>query len=412
MGSAGLLVIFGITLAAGASFFFALSESSLFALGALRARQLAEHSPQRGRVVLKLLEHPSELLATIVLGNTLANASIIALGFWQALSGYWAIGPTVALILILVLIGCEVLPKTLAVRSPEPWALRVAPLISAIQRSTGGFQRLVQKLNEWILRVVVPKTVRPQNSVSDEDYQELVEMAFQQGTIAQAEKNIILQIISLDRKAAHDVMRPLSRMDAISDDLPIEEMIAEARKFKHRRLPVYDETPDSIVGILNTQALLLNPEADLSEVIEFPSFVPASMNLLQLLKSFERQKRGLAIVLDEFGGTAGVVTLQDILEQVIGQIPGESQSAPFLFEKNGPGRWRVSGSLRIEDFRREFPALGEVPDVDTLGGLLIRQLEVVPGEGQSVVYRGLRFTALRVDERSVQEVGVEVVKRR
>jgi len=234
-----------------------------------------------------------------------------------------------------VLIGCEVLPKTLAVRSPEQWALRVAPLISAIQLSTGGFQRLVQKLNEWILRVVVPKTVRPQGNLSDEDYQELIEMAFQQGTIAQAEKNIILQISSLDRKAAHEVMRPLSRMDAISDDLPVEEMIAAARQFKHRRLPVYDETPDSIVGILNTQAFLLNPDADLSEVIEFPSFVPASMNLLQLLKSFERQKRGLAIVLDEFGGTAGVVTLQDILEQVVGQIPGESQSAAFLFLRPG-----------------------------------------------------------------------------
>ncbi len=412
MGSAGLLVIFGITLAAGVSFFFALSESALFALGAWRARQLAEHSPDRGGVVLKLLEHPSELLATIVLGNTLANASIIALGFWQALSGHWPIAPTVVLILVLVLIGCEVLPKTLAVRSPEPWALRVAPVISAIQLSTGGFQRLVQKLNEWILRVVVPKTVRPQGSLSDEDYQELIEMAFQQGTIAQAEKNIILQIISLDQKAARDVMRPLSRMDAISDDLPVEEMVAAARKFKHRRLPVYDETPDSIVGILNTQALLLNPDADLSEVIEFPSFVPASMNLLQLLKSFERQRRGLAIVLDEFGGTAGVVTLQDILEQVIGQIPGESQSTTFLFEKTGPGSWRVSGSLRVEDFRREYPDLGEVPDVDTLGGLLIRQLEVVPAEGQSVVYRGLRLTALKVDERCAQELRVEVVKRR
>src|SRR5204862_5658353 len=119
-------------------------------------------------------------------------------------------------------------------------------------------------------------------------------------------------IISLDRKTARDVMRPLSRMDAISDDLPIEEMIAAARQFKHRRLPVYDESPDNVVGILNTQALLLNPDADLSEVIDFPSFVPASMNLLQLLKSFERQERGLAVVLDEFGGTAGLITIQDI----------------------------------------------------------------------------------------------------
>ncbi len=271
---------------------------------------------------------------------------------------------------------------------------------------------MVQRLNEWIVRVVVPRTVRPQTSLSDEEYQELVELAFQQGAIAQAEKDIILQIISLDRKAARDVMRPLAQMDAISDELSVEEMITAARKYKHRRLPIYDETPDSIVGVLNTQALLLNPNVDLSEVIEFASFVPASMNLLQLLKSFERQQRGMAIVLDEFGGAAGLVTLYDILEQVIGEIPGESQGAPILFEKIGEGRWRVSGTLPLDDFRREHPDLGDVPEVDTMGGLLIKQLEVVPLAGQSVVFRGLRLTAEKVDERHVRELLVEVQKKR
>src|SRR3954468_49272 len=194
MASAGLFVVCGIVLAAGASFFFALSESALFALGKWKARQLAEHSPQRGRLVLALLERPPELLATIVLGNTLANAAIIALGLWPALNDQWPVAPTVALIFLLVLAGCEVIPKTLAVRSPEPWALRVAPLMLAIQRSTGWFQRMVQRFNEWIVRLIVPRTVRPQASLSDEEYQELIELAFQQGTIAQAEKNIILGI--------------------------------------------------------------------------------------------------------------------------------------------------------------------------------------------------------------------------
>ncbi len=412
MGPAGLLFVFGIILAAGASFFFALSESSLFALGKWKARRLAENSPQRGRMVLTLLERPPELLATIVLGNTLANAAIIALALWPALHGLWPVAPVVAGTLALVLMGCEVLPKTLAVRAPEPWALRVAPLMLAIQLSTGWFQRLVQRLNDWILHVVVPKTVRPQTGLSDEEYQELIELAFQQGTIAQAEKDIILQIISLDQKAARDVMRPLSQMDAVSDDLTVEEMIAAARKFKHRRLPIYDETPDSIVGILNTQSLLLNPDVDISEAIEFPSFVPASMNLLQLLKSFERQRRRIAIVLDEFGGTAGLVTLQDILEQVVGQIPGESQSAAFLFEKLAEGKWRVSGTLRLDDFRREYPQLGDVPEVDTIGGLLIYLLEVVPAPGQWTMFHGLRLTAQSVDDRHVRELLVEAVKRR
>lgn len=412
MGSAGLIVIFGICLAAAASFLFALSETALFALGKWKARQLAEQFPQRGQLVLKLMEQPAELLATIVLGNTMANASIIALGIWPALEGKWPLAPTIVLTFALVLLGCEVLPKALAVRAPEPWALRVAPLMHGIQRSTVWLQRLVQEFNDLLLRTVVPKSIRPQATLSDAEYQELIELAFQQGTIAQSEKDIILQIISLDRKTAGDVMRPLSRMEAISDDLPVEDMIAATRKFKHRRLPIYDETPDSIVGILNTRQLLLNPSVDLSEVIEFPSFVPASMNLLQLLKSFERQRRRLAIVLDEFGGTAGVVTLQDILEQVVGQIPGESQGAGFVLQKLEEGRWRVGGSLRIDNFRREYPAIGEVPEVETMGGLLIHVLEIVPAAGHAAVFRGLRLTAQAVDERHVRELLVEVVKRK
>jgi putative hemolysin len=131
------------------------------------------------------------------------------------------------------------------------------------------------------------------------------------------------------------------------------------------------------------------------------------MNLLQLLKSLQRQQRGLAIVLDEFGGTAGVVTMEDILEKLIGEIRSESGAEGFVMEKLGVGRWRVNGTMRLDDFRREYPELGEVPGVDTMGGLLTAQLEVVPVPGQSVVFRGLRLTARVADERRVRELLVE-----
>jgi CBS domain containing-hemolysin-like protein len=235
-------------------------------------------------------------------------------------------------------------------------------------------------------------------------------MAFQQGTLAQSEKEIILQIISLDRRTAREVMRPRSQMAAISDDLSIEDMIAAARKYKHRRLPIYDETPDTIVGILNTRALLLDPHIDLADAIEFPSFVPETMNLLQLLKSLQRQQRGLAIVLDEFGGTAGIVTTEDILEELIGKIHGEAEAEGFVMEKLGPGRWRVAGTLRLDDFRREYPALGYVPEVETMGGLLVSLLDVVPAKGETATFCGLRLTAHATDERRVRELLVEAIK--
>jgi putative hemolysin len=236
-------------------------------------------------------------------------------------------------------------------------------------------------------------------------------VAYQQGTLARSERDLILQIIRLDRRTAQEVMKPRSQMASIPDDLSVEEMRAAARKHKHRRLPVYDETPDTIVGILNTRSLLLNPEIDLGEAIEFPSFVPETMNLLQLFRSFQRQHRGLAIVLDEFGGTAGVVTMEDILEEVVGELRGEGEPEGFALLKLGEGRWRLDGATRLEDFRREYPELGEAPGIDTVGGLLTAQLGVVPLQGESAVFRGLRLTAVAVDERRVREVLVEALKK-
>jgi CBS domain containing-hemolysin-like protein len=410
MGPTVWLVLPGVLAFAGASFFFALAESSLFALGKWRARQVA--GQPGGAVVVRLLEQPSELLATIVLGNTAANAAIVALVLWPVLLGQWPLWLTLAAVAVFILVGCEVLPKTLAVRAPEQWARRVAGPMLLLRDTTGGLQRLFQRFNETLLRVLMRGPARPRAALAEGEYQELVEMAFQQGTLAKSEKEIILQIISLDRKTAKDVMKPRSRMAAISDDLSIEEMVAAARKFKHRRLPIYDETPDTIVGVLNTRALLLDPHVDLAEAIEFPSFVPESMNLLQLLKSLQRQQRGLAIVVDEFGGTAGLVTVEDIMGEVVGQIHGETEHVGFVMEKVADNRWRVSGRMRIDDFRREYPELGEVSDVETMGGLMTSLMEVVPAMGESVMFRGLKLTAQWVEERRVRELVVEAVRRK
>jgi putative hemolysin len=405
LAAAVLVLVF-----AGASFFFALAETALFSLSKWQARQLAEREPRGGGIVLRLLSEPQDLLATMVLGNTFATAGMLAVALWVALHRQWPLTATIVGLLAVVLFGGEVLPKTMAVRRPEQWALRVARPLSLVAALSLPLCRVAQKINIAILRRAIPQTFRPQATLTDADYQELLEMAFQQGALAQSEKEIILQIISLDRRAVKEVMKPRSRMAAIPDDLSIEDMIAAARKYKHRRLPMYDETPDTIVGILNTSALLLDPQIDLADAIEFPSFVPETMNLLQLLKSLQRQQRGLAIVLDEFGGTAGIVTMEDILEEMIGKIRDEVEAEGFVMEKLGLGRWRVSGALRLDDFRREYPPLGDVAEVETMGGLLMSLLDVVPNQGESAVFRGLKLTAQVADERRVREVLVEALK--
>ena len=404
--------VVAILVFAGASFFFALAETALFSLSKWQARQLAEHHPGAGKIVTQLLEHPQDLLATLALGNTFANAAMLAMALRMVFNAHWTLALTMLALLVLTLLGCEVLPKTLAVRRPERWALRGAWLMLVFEKITAPLHRVAQQLDAAILKIITPQTAPPQGggALTDAEYQELLEMAWRQGTLEESEKEIILQIISLDQRTARDVMRPRAGMACISDDATVGEMIAAAKRFRHRRLPIYDETPDTIVGILNTRALLLDPAIDLADAIEFPSFVPETMNLLHLFKSLQKQQRGLAVVIDEFGGTAGLVTMEDILGQLVGKIRTGAPAEGFVMEKLAPDRWRVNGTMRLEDFRREFPALGEVDEVETMGGLLAHLLGVVPKVGESVTFRGLQLTAEDADERRVRKLIVQRLK--
>jgi len=398
-----------LVVAAACSFFFALAESALFALGRFRAQRMLEDKPEEGQRLAPLFKNPEDLVATLAFGNTLANAAVIGMPVWVLARTQYSDFLTATLTLVFLLAGCEVLPKALAVRAPEFWSLRVAGILTVFLRLTRPFRRVAQVFNESLLRLVIPKSVRPQPVISEAEYQDLLNIAQEQGALRRWERDMILQILSLDQKTAGDVMKPRSQISCIPDDLSKEDMLEAARKMRHTRIPIYDETPDTIVGVLNARAFLLNPSADLEEVIEFPSFVPQSMNLLHLLRSLQRQQRGLAMVLDEFGGTAGLVTMEDILEETLGRFGRKGGSS--IVERISPGKWRVSGVSTIDEFRREYPSLHESDEVDTMGGLLVKQMEYVPAPGESVILDGLKLTAKQVDERRVLELEVEAVKR-
>ena len=412
MSSAPLVALLGMIGFAAASFVFALAESALFSLGKWRARHLAEEHPGAGGQILKLLDSPRDLLTAIVFGNTCANTALVAIALWMAFGAgetdpTWTIVGTAALILF----GCEVVPKTLAVRMPERWALQLAAPMTLFVGGIAPSLRFVQKLSDAIVNRMMPKSMQPMTMTTDEDYQELLDVAYQEGALAQSEKEIILEIISLDQQTVGDAMSGRSQMASIPFDLPIAEMVQAAREHKHTRLPMYKETPEMIVGVLNTRNLLLDPDGDFEDAIEFPSFVPESMNLLTLFQSLQRQHRGMAIVVDEYGGMAGVVTVQDILEEMIGKIRAEGEAHAFMIERTGRGQWRVNGEMLLEEFRAEYPQLPEIEDVDTLGGLLVSLFEVVPEEGESITYEGLKLTATEVTERRVLELEIERILR-
>ena len=396
----------------GIGFFFALAETALLTLGKWRLRQVTALSPERGVFIRKLLASPQDLLATMTLGNTLAHGSVIAvalvlgwqmtpvLGFGESPVFNGLISFIIATSLILF---SEIIPKTLAVRHPEIWAPRVARIMLWLVQLTRPVRLVAQSLNNQLMRII-PQSVKPLPVLADEEYRELLELAWQSGALGISEKEIILNITNLDRRTVSDLMRPRSQMATISHDLSLEEMLMVARKFHHRRLPMYGESPDSIVGILNTPKLLADPDVDPVEIIDFPSFVPEEMNLLELLKSFQNKSHNMAIVLDEFGSTAGLVTLEDILADVVGGLRREDDEAQFIMEELEQGKWRLSGNVWLEDFRREYSHLQRVPGVDTIGGLVSSQLDFIPPINTVVEFSGLTFCVTRADDRRVLEV--------
>jgi putative hemolysin len=401
-----LLLIF-----TGIGFFLALAETALLTLGKWRLRQITAHQPERGVFIRKLLAEPHDLLATMTFLNTVAHAAIIA----TALAISWKLDQQhfifVALLLAAgLLLFCEVVPKTLAMRRPQSWAPRVARPLLWLVWFTRPVRFVAQWVNNQLLRLV-PKSVKPMPELSDEEYSELIELGWQSGTLGISEKEIILNIMRLDRRPVADLMRPRSQMACIPHNLELPELMAAARKQQHRRLPMYDESPDTIVGILNAPRLLADPAVDMVEVIDFPSFVPEEMNLLELLKSFQRYQHSMAIVLDEFGSTVGLVTLEDILNDVVGGLRREGGADEFVMEETGPGQWRLSGNVWLEDFRREYPQLLRAEGVDTIGGLVASQMDVIPPVDTEVIYSGLKLKVTQADGRRVLEVQAQRIGR-
>ncbi len=392
------------------SFFCALAETAVFTLSQWQLRQMGSSGGARGARVQRLMLAPQDLLATLVLWNTVAHAGLVLVAVRLILVRDWAGAPTLLGMFALTLLGGEVIPKGLAVRAPEFWARQISACLHCLMKVSIPLQRLAQAINTRILRLALPAKQKTADT-ADAEYAELLDLAYQQGALGEAGRDVILRIVTLDQRMARDVMCPRTQMRTLDDETPVPEMIEAAKRLGHSRLPLYDETPDTIVGVLNTRRLLLHPEGDLADAIELPSFVPDTINLLQLLKRLQKQRRGMAIVLDEYGSTAGLVTIEDILGSLMGPRASVIGSTDVTLRQTANYRWEASGAVRMDEFRRHCPELGDTPEVDTLGGLFIALTRVAPTPGTSVTFGSVQLTALETDERRVKRLEVKVLTR-
>jgi CBS domain containing-hemolysin-like protein len=309
-------------------------------------------------------------------------------------------------IFAIVVLLCDLIPKLLALSAPYrlsaigAFTLQVS--MPLLDRVGNGLERV----SAFVVDLLTPSHLRTRARMSDEEFETLVEMGEEEGALHEAEGEMIQEIIKLGDKTAKDCATPRVDMFALPDDLTNEEAIARLKEKRFHRVPVYADTPDQIVGIIDVKMFLLDSSEHYTEKLIAPSFVPETMRALSLLRQFLSHAQGLAIVVDEFGGTEGIITLSDIVEEILSDaIP--SGDLDLYIEPLDDGKFLVSGNARLDDLREHLGFEIEADGIDTIGGLIFNQLGYLPLSGARVQMPRLDITVRRTGRKRIEELLLE-----
>jgi CBS domain containing-hemolysin-like protein len=266
--------------------------------------------------------------------------------------------------------------------------------------------RGLESVSAHMIDLLTPSHLRTRPRLSDEELETLIEMSEEEGALYEGEAEIIQEIIKLGDKTAKDCMTPRVDSFMLPDDLTNEEVIARLKKNRYRRVPVYADTPDQILGIIDVKLFLLDPAEHYTEKLIAPSFVHETMGALELLKLFLIRPQAMAVVVDEFGGTEGVITMEDIVEEILSDVVPRGDVALYI-EPLGNGRFLVSGNARLDDLSEYLGFQIDAEGIDTIGGLVFTRLGYLPSAGAKLELPGLAITVRRTGHKRIEEVLLE-----
>jgi CBS domain containing-hemolysin-like protein len=407
------------------------TETALTALGEARARQLQEQGGRRARLLGLWVKHPERVLSSLLIGNTLvavgsgALAAGIAVDLAAAtgLATATAVAIATAAMTAAVLFLGEIFPKLLAKRHPVRFALASIPVVHALCFVLWPLSAGVTRATTRLLARLGMAGAAP--SVTGEEIEYLIEMGTREGALDPVKEELLNSVLEFADRVAREVMVPRTRMVAIERDLPAEELVRIISENPYSRMPVYQGSVDEIVGILIVREIvgeLRGGRIDLARHLKPAFFVPEGMKISRLLKEMQRRHTHLAVVVDEFGGTSGLVTLEDVLEEIVGEIQDEADVESAPVKAAGPGVWVAEASVPLHDLegilnRRPEGAAAEgaAPaeirfpeggDYETLGGFVTATAGRVPPVGDIVVWGELTLTVRAGDERRVTRVEI------
>ncbi len=397
---------------------FSASETALTALSPAKVQQMLEAEPNKfGRLTL-WLERPNRVLTTILIGNNLVNilASAMATEIANTISQSAGVAIAVGVMTLLILISGEIVPKTYAKYHSKQVAVRVFPLLRLAYLAFFPFTWILTKIASVSVQLFGGKAEHTGPFVSEADIEFMIDLGTREGVLGEEKEKLFQSILEFDDITIREVMVPRISMLSLSHDAPSEEVLELAHNSPHSRIPVYEEHLDNILGILylrdlfRTYTTIAQSEqsSEWNRLLRPTYFVPGTMKISSLLGEFQKRKKHIAIVVDEFGGTMGMVTLEDILEEIVGEIhdefdPDEEQE---LVERED-GVFLADAHISIreleEHFSIEFPDDG---DYETLGGFLTARFGHVPEVGDLIEWESYLFKITEADEKSVQQAEI------
>jgi len=411
------LVLFVVMM--GLSGFFSSSETALFSLKDVQLDRMRREEHPRIKLINMLLSQPRRLIITILIGNELVNvtASVISAAIVIRVLGVEHKWVNLLIMVPVLLVAGEITPKVLAIRHNEAFAGFESRPIHLFAQLIRPLRWIVRKVADACITLILGRERSRGNLITEDMVRTLAREAVGEGALDRLEAQFIDQIFDFGNKTVEDVMTPRSDIFFLPLDMPLEQIVKELCKTRHTKVPIYHEHRDDITGILHARDLLGEDLARLSQdprglrkLLHKPYFVPESKLVADLFRTFRQRKLSIALTVDEYGGVTGLVTMEDLLECIFGEIHSPSEEHDqAVIEAQGEGRYRAAANLPVADFNQQMGTAFPDDEFETIGGLLLHHYGELPPEGASIELDRFRFFVMEVDENRIKMAAFEEI---
>lgn len=412
MDTDGVMQLVALIILVLLSAFFSSAETSLTTVNRVRLKTLAEEGNRRAKTALEVLDKYGKMLSAILIGNNIVNLSASALATTLAIHIHFTVGIATAILTVVILIFGEIVPKNMAMINSEKMALLYASMISGLMKLLTPLIFVIDSLAKGIMKLFRVDADK-KTAMTENELRTYVEVGHEDGVIESEEREMIYNVFDFGDAVAKDVMIPRIDMVTVDKEATYEEVMEVFKDCMYTRIPVFEEDKDNIIGLINIKDFILvedKAKFKISDILRQAYYTYEFKKTADLLVEMRQKCFNVAFVLNEYGGTAGMITLEDLLEEIVGEIRDEYDSdEEQLIQKMQDRTYLVEGSMKLSDINDELGTDLQSEDYDSIGGLIIEHLDRVPEDGAQIVTdQGIRLQVQGVSQNRILKVIMEL----